>query len=185
MPEKSRLLDNRQEAAGRADSTSSFFSIPHCLCHEVSHHRSRLFLHLIRGVGVGAERKARVVVARHTAHRFDVYAVLECERTTHIRRIFASLSRSACVRHCPAGLWVEYLLSGSAVGCPAIIFLPCILFWTIFRPVHSQTVTSTLCVSPSAFQTLQAVTEIVYLPGASPSSAISQFLRMSDSCGAL
>ena len=56
------------------------------MCHEVSHRRRRLLLHLIRGVGVGAERKARVEVPQHSAHRFDVYAVLERQGMTSIVR---------------------------------------------------------------------------------------------------
>ena len=36
--------------------------------------------HLLRGVGVGAEGKARVVVAQRAGQRFDVHAVLEGQR---------------------------------------------------------------------------------------------------------
>ena len=37
-------------------------------------------LHPLRGVGVGAEGKARVVVAQRTGQRFDIHAVLERQR---------------------------------------------------------------------------------------------------------
>ena len=37
-------------------------------------------LHPLRGVGVGAEGKARVVVSQRTGQRLDVHAVLEGQR---------------------------------------------------------------------------------------------------------
>lgn len=50
------------------------------LCHDAAHRSRRLLLHSVRRVGVGAEREARVEVAQHTGHGFDVHAVLQCQR---------------------------------------------------------------------------------------------------------
>ena len=65
-------------------------NIPNCLC--------RLALRGRRDVGVGIERKARAVVPEHAADRFDVHAVLECERGERVpqvvcTRIFGSPAR--------------------------------------------------------------------------------------------
>ena len=63
--------------------------------------------HSLRGVGVGAEGKARVVVAQRTGQRLDVHAVLEGQRgegvplrynydkpeKTRISRVFGYLAR--------------------------------------------------------------------------------------------
>ena len=50
------------------------------LRHKTPHHVRRLLLLVGGGVGVGPQGEARVVVAQHLAHRFDVYAVLEHQR---------------------------------------------------------------------------------------------------------
>ena len=52
----------------------------HHLCHETAHGLRRLVLHLPGGVGVGAEREARVVMAQHTGDRLDVHTVLQGQR---------------------------------------------------------------------------------------------------------
>ena len=49
------------------------------LCHEAAHFLRGLLLHLPCGVGVGAERKAGVVVTQHAADGFYIYAVLQCQ----------------------------------------------------------------------------------------------------------
>ena len=49
----------------------------HDLCHEIAHLLGGAFLHLPRDVGVGAERKACVEVAKHAGHRFHVHAILQ------------------------------------------------------------------------------------------------------------
>ena len=46
------------------------------LRHEAAHFLRGLLLHLPRGVGVGAERKASVVVAQHAADGFHIHTVL-------------------------------------------------------------------------------------------------------------
>ena len=56
-----------------------FFFCSHHLCHETAHFLRGLLLHLPCDVGVGAERKARVVVPEHTADGFHIYAVLQCQ----------------------------------------------------------------------------------------------------------
>ena len=57
---------------------ASFFCL-HDLRHEAAHFLCGLLLHLPSGVGVGAKREARVVVAEHTADGFDIHTVLECQ----------------------------------------------------------------------------------------------------------
>ena len=54
---------------------ASFFCSHH-LRHEAAHFLRGLLLHLPRGVGVGAERKASVVVAQHAADGFHIHTVL-------------------------------------------------------------------------------------------------------------
>ena len=49
----------------------------HDLRHKAAHGFRRLILHLPGGMGVGAEREARVVVAQHTGDRLDIHAILE------------------------------------------------------------------------------------------------------------
>ena len=47
------------------------------LSHEVSHLFCGTSLHPPRGMCVGAERKARVIVPQHATDGFDVYSVLK------------------------------------------------------------------------------------------------------------
>ena len=54
-----------------------FYFRLHDLGHEISHGFCCLILNLAGGVGVGAEGKACVVVAQHTADGFHVYTILE------------------------------------------------------------------------------------------------------------
>lgn len=49
------------------------------LCHEAAHFLCCLLLHLPCDVGVGAERKASVVVPEHTADGFHIHTVLQCQ----------------------------------------------------------------------------------------------------------
>ena len=59
----------------------------HDLRHEISYCLCRPILLLPSGVGIGAEGEARVVVPKHTADRFHIYAVLEgqgCESVTEV-----------------------------------------------------------------------------------------------------
>ena len=48
--------------------------------HEVPYLFSGLLLHLPCDVGVGAERKACVVVTQHAADGFHIHTVLQCQR---------------------------------------------------------------------------------------------------------
>jgi len=50
------------------------------LRHEVPYLFSGLLLHLPCDVGVGAERKACVVVTQHAADGFHIHTVLQCQR---------------------------------------------------------------------------------------------------------
>ena len=52
----------------------------HCLTDDVSNGIGGGALHPLRGVGVGAESEARVVVAQRTGQRLDVHTVLEGQR---------------------------------------------------------------------------------------------------------
>ena len=52
----------------------------HRLTDDVSDGIGGVTFHLRRGVGVGAEGKARVVVSQRTGQRLDVHAVLEGQR---------------------------------------------------------------------------------------------------------
>ena len=56
-----------------------FAACSHHLCHEIAHLFGGAFLHLACDVGVGAERKSRVEVSKHTRYCFHVHAVLECQ----------------------------------------------------------------------------------------------------------
>ena len=57
---------------------AGFFAL-HDLCHKIPHRLCRSVLLLSGGVGVRAESEASVVVAQHTADRFHVHTVLECQ----------------------------------------------------------------------------------------------------------
>ena len=50
------------------------------LRHEAAHFLRGLLLHLPCDVGVGAERKACVVVTQHAADGFHIHTVLQCQR---------------------------------------------------------------------------------------------------------
>ena len=62
--------------------TLCVFSLPfsHDLRHEIAHLFGCAFLHLPCDVGVGAKGKSSVEMAKHTGHRFHVYAVLQRQR---------------------------------------------------------------------------------------------------------
>ena len=49
------------------------------LRHEAAHGLCGLLLHLPRGVGVGSQGKAGVVVTQHAADGFHIHAVLQCQ----------------------------------------------------------------------------------------------------------
>ena len=67
------------------------------LCHEAAHFLCGLLLHLPCGVGVGAERKAGVVVTQHTADGFDVHAILQCQRCEGMSEVVKSDVRQSSV----------------------------------------------------------------------------------------
>ena len=54
-----------------------FFFCSHHLCHETAHFLRDLLLHLPCDVGVGAEREARIEMAKHTGYCLYVHAILE------------------------------------------------------------------------------------------------------------
>ena len=54
------------------------------LCHEIAHLFCGTSLHLPRGVRVGAERKAGVIVTQHRGYCFDIYTVLQCQGGTRV-----------------------------------------------------------------------------------------------------
>ena len=51
----------------------------HHLRHETAHFLRGLLLHLPCDVGIGAERKASVVVAQHRGYCFHIHTVLQCQ----------------------------------------------------------------------------------------------------------
>jgi len=55
--------------------------------HEVVHDFRRLILHLVGGVGVGAQGEACVVVAQHAGDGLHVYAILECQRREDVAKL--------------------------------------------------------------------------------------------------
>lgn len=59
----------------------------HHLRHETAHGLGGFVLLLPGGVGVGAQSKARVVVAQHTADGFHVYAILQGQRSECVSEI--------------------------------------------------------------------------------------------------
>ena len=67
-----------------------FFFCLHDLRHEAAHRLCGLVLLLPRGVGVGTEREARVVVPEHTADGFDVHAILQCQRCEGMSEVVKS-----------------------------------------------------------------------------------------------
>ena len=58
----------------------AFFFCSHDLRHKAAHGLRGFLLLLPGGVGVGAERKSRVIVSQHTADRFYVHTVLQRQR---------------------------------------------------------------------------------------------------------
>ena len=58
----------------------TIFLCLHRLTDDVSDGVSGVTLHIRRGVGVGAESEARVIVSQRTGQRFDIHAVLEGQR---------------------------------------------------------------------------------------------------------
>ena len=68
-------LDPHGEMAGKDRRASKW--ILHDLRHELPHLLCRFVLGLPRGVGVGAEGEAGVVVPQHSGDRFHIYPVLE------------------------------------------------------------------------------------------------------------
>ena len=57
------------------------------LRHEVSHLFCGTSLHLPRGVRVGAERKAGVIVTQHRGYCFDIYTVLQCQGCKRVSQV--------------------------------------------------------------------------------------------------
>ena len=69
----------------------------HHLRHETAHGLGGFVLLLPGGVGVGAQSKARVVVAQHTADGFHVYAILQGQRSECVSEIVKAYVRQARV----------------------------------------------------------------------------------------
>ena len=62
----------------------------HCLADDAADGVGGGALHSFRGVGVGAEGKARVVVAQRTGQRLDIHAVLEGQRGEGVSEVVKS-----------------------------------------------------------------------------------------------
>ena len=116
---------------------SEFFL--HDLRHEIPHRLCGLVLDLPGGMGIGAEGEACVVVPQHTADRFHVDSVLECdcgERVSQavqrdvlqvgiLENLFVELRYRIRVVHLSSGwgrkhvliLWVSVVLLDQEVDC--------------------------------------------------------------------
>ena len=81
-------------------------------------------LHSLRGVGVGAEGKARVVVAQRAGQRLDVHAVLEGQRGEGVSEVVkAYVFRTVPLqpgtgRSCPPAVSSSRAFPASAGGSP-------------------------------------------------------------------
>ena len=69
----------------------------HDLCHEIAHLFGGAFLHLACDVGVGAEGKSSVEMAKHTGYRFHIHAVLQCQRCECVSQVMKSQVFQPCV----------------------------------------------------------------------------------------
>jgi len=71
---------NEREPNRMAVHSVRLFSCSNVLCHDLTHRRRSLFLHLRVRVGVGAQRETGIGVSQHPRHRSDVHAVLQRHR---------------------------------------------------------------------------------------------------------
>ena len=69
-----------EERIASSVSLPTIFLCLHRLTDDVPDGVGGVSFHLRRGVGVGTEREARVVVSQRTGQRFDIHAVLERQR---------------------------------------------------------------------------------------------------------
>ena len=107
-----------------------FFCL-HDLRYEDTHGLCGLVLLLPRGVGVGTEREARVVVAEHTADGFDVHSILQCQRCEGMSEVVKSDVRQPGVLQYLLvqvydGVWVVHLTGcwrGEHVGILGMLFV--------------------------------------------------------------
>ena len=79
-PKAERSGKHRRGADGIIRPSPAVFCGLHGLADDAADGVGGVTLHPLRGVGVGAEGKARVVVAQRTGQRLDVHAVLEGQR---------------------------------------------------------------------------------------------------------
>lgn len=101
-------------------------------------------LHPLRGVGVGAEGKARVVVAQRTGQRFDIHAVLERQRGEGVSEVVKpDVLRTDCLQDLlmgvPEGVRVEH---GAGLGryeqVRAVWVLCVLLYQQLHRPLRDS-----------------------------------------------
>ena len=79
-PKAERSGKHRRGADGIIRPSPAVFCGLHGLADDAADGVGGGTLHPLRGVGVGAEGKARVVVAQRTRQRLDIHAVLEGQR---------------------------------------------------------------------------------------------------------
>ena len=95
--------DPKAEMTGEERIASSaplptIFLCLHRLTDDVSDGVSGVTLHIRRGVGVGAEREACIVVSQRTGQRLDVHAVLEGQRGEGVSEVVeAYVFRTDCL----------------------------------------------------------------------------------------
>jgi len=79
-PKAERSGKHRRGADGIIRPSPAVFCGLHGLADDAADGVGGVTLHPLRGVGVGAEGKARVIVSQRTGQRLDVHAVLEGQR---------------------------------------------------------------------------------------------------------
>ena len=122
---------------------TSFFCLHH-LRHEAAHGLCGLVLLLPCSVGVGAQGEARVVVSKHIADGFHVYAVLQCQRGECVSEVVKKnvppagllqqplqLLLPVIVRNVPLLLGALHLVGG-AKGSRSILTAYFSALWIIF-----------------------------------------------------
>ena len=89
-PKAERSGKHRRGADGIIRPSPAVFCGLHGLADDAADGVGGGALHPLRGVGVGAESEARVVVAQRTRQRLDIHAVLEGQRGEGVSEVVKS-----------------------------------------------------------------------------------------------
>jgi len=137
-PNADRSGKHRRVADGIIRPSPTVFCGLHGLADDAADGIGGVTLHPLRGVGVGAESEARVVVSQCTGQRLDIHAVLEGQRGEGVSEVVEAyvlrtvLLRPGTGRSCPpavssslafptsagGSLWRDWR-GAAACGCPA------------------------------------------------------------------